>query len=133
MADPVEERERLESYHRDLSARDLPGQVSALRNGFLPDEPSVLIEAGIRCIPLIEADRTELVDAGLDRLKAIVFKLKMGRDTAEIRAALDRLEPVLDQKKKEDDANARYGLLAIGGLLFVILAAVCLIVYWLGR
>lgn len=127
MGDHDQEMARLEEYHKDLSAKDAAALAGGLRNGYLPDDFGALIEAGVRCIPLIEDERSEVVNAAIDRLQAVIFKLKLNAETPEVRRALERFQQVIDQQKKQGNKDALYGFLVIGGLL-VILGGIAVVI-----
>jgi hypothetical protein len=133
MIEPADDLRRLEEYHRDLSGKAPPDQASVLRNGYLPDDPGALVEAGVRCIPLIESETTAIVAAALDRLQAVIFKLKLGRETPETRRAVERFQQLLDAAVRTKNRDMLYGFLAIGGLLVVIGGIIAYIVRMVGR
>jgi hypothetical protein len=131
MTEPLDEMDRLEAFHSELAQKDMDHQANALRNGFLPGDEKALMEAGIRCIPLIEDEKPAIVEAAVDRLKAVVFKLRLAPESIETRRVLERFEEILEKKKRDDAANTRYGLLAIGGLVLVIIATLLLVIRWI--
>jgi hypothetical protein len=127
MAINESELKLLEEFHKNASEKEGEAQASAIRNGYLPETPEGLVEAGIRCIPLAESQHPSIVDAGTDRLRAIIFKLKMAQGTIESRRAVEQFEQIIEQKKKEESSNTLYGLLLIGGLVLLITAVVFII------
>jgi hypothetical protein len=133
MAVPADDLKRLEEYHGVLAGTAPADQASVLRNGYLPDDPGALVEAGVRCIPLIESETSAIVAAALDRLQAVVFKLKLGRETPETRRAVERFQQLLDAAARAKNRDMRYGLMAIAGLLVVIAGIIAYIVRLAGR
>jgi hypothetical protein len=133
MGEPADELKQLEEYHAGLAAKAPEAQASGLRNGYLPDDPGTLIESGVRCIPLIESEAAAIVAAALDRLQAVIFKLKLGQETPETRRAVERFQQLIDEKTKAGNREMLYGFLVIGGLLVVIGGIVAFIVYMVRR
>jgi hypothetical protein len=119
------ELQKLNEFHAELATHDPAAQASMLRNGFLPDSTEALVEAGIRCIPLIESGRVDLEDGAADRLEAIVFKLKIIPDTSSVRKVMERFDAMLEARKKKARSDMKYGLAAIL-ILTVILGSVIL-------
>jgi len=133
MVEPADDLRRLEEYHQELTGKAAPDQASGLRNGYLPDDPGALVEAGVRCIPLIESETTAIVAAALDRLQAVIFKLKLGRETPETRRAVERFQQLIDEKAKAGNRDTLYGFLVIAGLLVVIGGIIAYIVRMVWR
>jgi hypothetical protein len=129
------EFEALDQFHRSLSEKDLAAQARLLRGGFIPSHARSLIEAGLRCAPLIDSDaiRESAVKGAIYRLKVIVSKLKLLPATAESVRAVTHFESVLKAYEKEDERNVLYGFLLIGGLTVLVGALVVLIVYFFVR
>jgi hypothetical protein len=128
MATAESELQLLEEFHRSASEKEGEAQASVIRNGYLPETPEALVEAGIRCIPLVEASNLVIVDAGIDRLSAVIFKLKMAQNSPEARRALEQFEQIIEEKKKKESSDTLYGFLLIGGLILFITVIVYLIV-----
>jgi hypothetical protein len=120
MMDIENEIQKLNEYHAELAAHDSTTQASMLRNGFLPDTMEALVEAGIRCIPLMESGRVEIADGAGDRLEAIIFKLKLNPDTSSVRKVLERFDVLLQERKKKASSDMKFGLAAILGLTVII-------------
>jgi hypothetical protein len=118
------EIQKLNEYHAQLAAHDPTTQASMLRNGFLPDSMEALVEAGIRCIPLMESGRVEIADGAGDRLEAIIFKLKLNPDTSSVRKVLEKFEGLVQERKKKASSDMKFGLAAILGLTVIIGALV---------
>ncbi|MRR09283.1 hypothetical protein EG831_04195 [bacterium] len=133
MGDPSGDLKRLEEYHRELAGTARADQAGVLRNGYLPDDPGALVEAGIRCIPLIESEASANVAAALDRLQAVVFKLKLGQETPGTRRAVERFQQLLDATARAQHRDILYGFMAIGGLLVVLGGIIAYIVRMVGR
>jgi hypothetical protein len=129
MTDVENELLKLNEYHEQLATHDPAVQASMLRNGFLPDSTEALVEAGIRCIPLIESGRVDLEDAAGDRLEAIIFKLKLIPDTSSVRKVLEKFEGLIQEKKKKASSDMKFGLAAMIGLTMIIGSLVAYIIY----
>jgi len=129
MTDVENELQKLNEFHTDLATHDPAVQASMLRNGFLPDSTEALVEAGIRCIPLLESGQVELEDGAGDRLEAIIFKLKLIPDISSVRKVLEKFEGLVQEKKKKASSDMKFGLAAILGLTMIIGALVLFIIY----
>jgi hypothetical protein len=129
------EIEAIQELHRVLPERDLSGQARLLRGGFIPSHAAALIEAGLRCEPLVHNDalRDAAVKAAIYRLKVIVGKLKLLPATPESRQAVEHFEAALKGYEAQDRRDVLYGLLAIGGLAVFAGLLLVLIVYLLAR
>lgn len=131
MSDRLAEIEQLNDFHDLAAAKDGPAQASLLRNGFLPESQDVLIEAGIRCIPLIESGKIEVSDAAANRLEAILFKLKRFPETQDLRRAADQFEAIIGEHKRDEISNTRFGFTIFFGLAVLIAGVIVLITYLL--
>ncbi|MFO7540897.1 MAG: hypothetical protein R6X32_22885 [Chloroflexota bacterium] len=122
--DRAAEKEALTELHNIIVAQsDLEVKSKFLRHGFLPDAPDVLIESGMRCIPLIDTEGTadEVGSAAIQRLRAIMAKLRLLGDSHQTAAALREFETVLadfqEAERKLDRALLITGLIVLGLLL----------------
>ncbi len=130
--DLATQKEALDEYHYILQSQSEEVQIKMLRNGFLPDAEDLLIDAGVRCIPLIELDSTaeEVPRAALWRLKAITTKLKLMAPTARSEQAVKEFETLINDF---DKADRRLNLmLAVGCFVSVLVCVggVALVVSW---
>ena len=118
-----EERDALAEYHNILLKLDSEAQINLLQNGFIPDAPDVLIEAGIRCVPLIDIKQTadDVVEAAYRRLQAIMIKLRLLPSTADITQALQEFERVTNEYNQSDRK-----LNIVLSVLAIIIVIVCL-------
>jgi hypothetical protein len=130
MVEPRDEYRQLEEYHQALAARDTTEQVNLLLNGFLPDATEALVEAGIRCIPLIESSGSELSESAIHRLEAILFKLKNRKEDTAIRNAADRFEKLIAHRRKGQRSDTRLGFALIAGLS-VLAGGLIVLAIWL--
>lgn len=98
-----EEMQALTEYHNILlKLEEKPeAEIKMLSKGFIPSNPDVLIEAGVRVIPLIDFTNTsdDVVEAAARRLDAISLKLRLLPPTPEIARALKEFEPVAEDFK----------------------------------
>jgi hypothetical protein len=123
------EIQKLNEYHVQLAVNDPVAQASMLRNGFLPDSAEALVEAGIRCIPLIESGHVEIADGAGDRLEAIIFKLKLIPDTSSVRKVLEKFDALVHERKKKATSDMKYGFAVILGLVVIIGSLLAYILY----
>jgi hypothetical protein len=116
VAHPVidEQRQALEVFHGLLSAKDDKAQIELLKNGFLPDDRDVLIEAGLRCVALMGFDNADDVEeAAIGRLRAISRKLRLQLgDEKSLRAAAD-FEKEIERYRNINIRNLLFGLLIV--------------------
>jgi hypothetical protein len=129
MMDIEKEIQMLNEYHGQLATHDPTAQASMLRNGFLPDSMEALVEAGIRCIPLLESGQVEIEDGAGDRLEAIMFKLKLIPDTSSVRKVIEKFEGLVQERKKKATSDMKYGLVVILGLTVIIGSLIAYILY----
>jgi len=130
-----EQKQALEVFHGLLAARDEKGQLALLKNGFLPDDREVLIEAGLRCLPLIGHDSTgDLEEAAIARLRAVIAKLSLFPADSLARQAVLNFEKEMGRYKKVTYRNLLLGLLLIIVPLCLVVCVVATGLYWwLGR
>ena len=128
--DLATEKQALVEYHNILQNQEPDRQVQLLLNGFLPDHTAVLIEAGMRCIPLIDTSdpADEKVGAATKRLRAIVVKLRLLAQNEQAEKAIVELEAVLNEYKR---ADKQLNWIVAGMFLFLGLACVAVIWLWL--
>lgn len=129
------ELEALDQFHRSLSEKDLDTQAALLRGGFIPGHAHALIEAGLRCAPLIDggAVRQSAVKGAIYRLEVIVGKLKLLPATPESKKAIEHFQSALRAYEAEDRRNLLYGFLLIASLSVLAGGLMVLIVYLLVR
>ena len=124
LLDPVQdiagERAALDSLHDFLQLVDRTRQRQLLRNGYLPDSREVLIEAGMRLLPLCNHGDGDLEprDSALARLKTVISKLKILHAGADARRAIDQFEATIRSARHSDFWSV---VLALG--LFIVLPA----------
>lgn len=127
------ELQQLNGFHERLAALDSEGQASLLRNGFLPESAESLAEAGIRCIPLIESGNIQIADGAVDRLEAVLFKLRLLPEDRKTREVTGRFEVLVREHQRQERANATYGLAFILGLTALVGGLIALIVFLVTR
>lgn len=115
LGDAESERQALDELHGQLASESPPPKL--LSNAFLPDTPRVLIDAGLRLLPVLEDAAGQSSAAG--RLRAIIIKLRLlGDDPALVRAAKE-FQAALDAYEASD----RQMGYTLGGLLIVVVIA----------
>lgn len=127
------ELQQLDVYHEELARITPDLQVSRLRSGYVPVSPELLVEAGIRCVPLMESQNNEISEAARDRLEVILLKLSLGTTTSAIRRAMDELELRMQKHKQQSRTDMKYGFALFIGLTIVIAGLAVLIVYFILR
>jgi hypothetical protein len=100
-----EEKDALIELHNLILSAPLEKRVEIIRNGFLPDHVSVLIDAGMRIAQRIDtSDATdELNLAAIGRLEAIMLKLRFSENSHEVRLALKEFGRKLGRQKRYND------------------------------
>lgn len=131
MAERELELTQLDEYHARVALAEPAVQVNLLLSGFMPEDETALIQAGIRCLPLIESDRVEISGAAAQRLASLVFKLKLGPDCPDARRVLGQFEKAITDHRRKDASNLRFGLVLIVGLAVAAAAVIASIAYWL--
>jgi hypothetical protein len=68
----------LDEFHNILLTKDDDARIKLLQHGFLPKSAGGLIDAAVRCIPIIKSDQPndDMTVAAAARLDAIVAKIK---------------------------------------------------------
>ena len=126
--DRTAEKEALNELHNIIVAQTEPEmKVKLLRHSFLPDVPDVLIEAGMRCLPVIDTSDTAdaVVTAAVHRLQAIMAKLRLLGDNGQTAVALREFEAVLT-KFHESDRRLNQSIIIAGMVLLVLVVVGCI-------
>lgn len=130
MRDVVDEPVALAEYHALLQAEVGEKLAGLLRHGFLPSSESMLIEAGMRCLPLIrENHHDDESKAAAARLEAIVARLKVTGASAEANRAIYEFESNISLYRSSARKStllgclilSTAGLIALGLVLWLIL------------
>ena len=97
-----EEKDALIELHNLILSSPLEKRVEIIRNGFLPDHVSVLIDAGMRIAQRIDtSDATdELNLAAIGRLEAIMLKLRFSESSREVKLALKEFGRKLGRQRR---------------------------------
>lgn len=128
-ASPDAELKALEELSGLLRDKDGAEQAKLLEHGYIPASPAALIEAGVRCVALIQDPWNAVSKSAARRLEAIVLKLKiMPQDESTVRAAAE-FEARARAHRDQERRDTRNGLLFFG-VVFVLLAAV-VVALWL--
>jgi hypothetical protein len=118
LVDPAQEWQALDEFHGIMLTKDRETRINLLNNGFLPKSAEGLIEAGVRCIPLIDlsqpSDKGVISAAG--RLQAIVTKIKIMPEFEQKQSAITEFEKVL-QARQVADRNLGLAVIAVGLVL----------------
>ena len=126
-----EQKQALEILHGLLPTKGEKEQLALLKNGFLPDDRDVLIEAGLRCVPLIGYDSTgDIEEAAIARLRAVVAKLNLLQGDSLARQAVKNFEQEMGRYKKQTYRNLVFGLLIIAVPVCLVLGLVVAVLSW---
>jgi hypothetical protein len=128
--DRSSERAALDQLHGLVSSKPPEGRADVLAHGFLPTDPEILIDAGLRCIPLLGS--AEVGEAAAQRLEVVIAKLRIHEPTPTMGRAVETLEGKLEKHRVGEKRFQRAGCLA-----FVLLGILAVwggvqIVVWLG-
>ena len=100
LTDPADERLALDELHGRLIAGG-ENSEKILQNAFIPSSLEVLIDAGLRLLPVLEKGVAE--DGAAGRMRAIIIKLKlMGQGDAAARSAAEQFEQALADYRRSD-------------------------------
>lgn len=130
-SDVEAERKALDELHLHLSGAEPTAQHKLLATGFIPDHAPNLVEAGLRCVALLDShDTTSPTSKGaVGRLSAIVAKLRIVGETPETTRALQEFAARVDDWKGRDRRLDRI----VGGGCLLVLAALVAGAIWLAR
>ena len=120
LVDSTTERAALDELHGRLSAGGESEKI--LQNGFLPTHTEVLIDAGLRLLPVLEKGVAE--DGAAGRMRAIIIKLELIANDASAAKAAAELKQALEDYRRSDRIMG-YWVLAI------LLAGLIAIAYWM--
>lgn len=124
LENPADEKKAIDEFHEIMLTKDHKTQVNMLKNGFLPTSVEGLIEAGVRCIPLVDINRpsNQVVRGATARLQAIVTKIKLMPDFGQKRQAVAEFSDLLERHRladtQQDKSISRF--LVGFGLLFLL-------------
>jgi len=115
LSDAASQRQALDELHGQLGSKDR--SPSLLVNAFLPDDPRVLIDAGLRLLPVLEESAGQSGAAG--RMRAIIIKLRLlGNDPTSTRAAAE-FEAALEAYRRSDRMTGyAVWMIALGLVVF---------------
>mgnify|MGYP000181469925 CR=1 FL=1 len=113
LVDVESQRQALEELHGQLAKHDAPAVL--LKNAFLPDDPRLLIDAGLRLLPMLENAAGQSVAAG--RMRAIIIKLRLLGDDPTVARAVAELQAALDSYEKSDN---RTGIVIVSLALGIV-------------
>ena len=119
----AEQRRALEELHQLIAKCPRERQVMLIKNGYLPDDTAALIDAGIKCVALMDDDevKADRTDAAARRLDAVVIKLRLRPPDSEITRALQLFKERLDKNNKSKFWYGFMGFAAFGALALAII------------
>ncbi len=130
--DTVEQQRRaLDELHRLIVNSPWEKQLLLIKSGYLPDDANLLIDAGLKCISLInDAEvRSGRSDAAQGRLEAVITKLQLRPRDQETSKALQLFRERLDKSARAKAHDTRLGL----GLFAVIFVTIIILVMYFSR
>lgn len=106
----------INELHLHVADGDDSTQKRILLNGYIPSTEDALIEAGVRCIPLISLrdPYSEQSKSAMQRLSAISTRLRIMETNDRITRTLHEFESILSRWEKVDSSNAFWGFTMIG-------------------
>ncbi len=113
-----------------MSSKPPEVRADILAHGFLPHDPEILIEAGLRCVSLL--DSAYVGPGAAARLDVVIAKLRIHEPTPAASRAIQTFEEKLEKHRARERRFERAGCLA---LAIVGLGAVWLFVklfVWIG-
>lgn len=122
----IEAQEKaLEHYHALLRSGDKRMRIKILNAGFVPDHGPLLIDAGLTCVSFINENEVSgaLSDAAVQRLEAIVLKLRLLPRSSENSAAVQMFQEKIGQYRTSSKQYTVYGLIAIGVVILLVALA----------
>lgn len=120
MTDPADERAALDELHGHLAAGGESEKI--LQNAFVPTNTEVLIDAGLRLLPVLEKGVAE--DGAAGRMRAIIIKLELLGNDAHAAKAAAELRKALEDYRRSDRIMGYWVL----GIFFASLAGLG---YWI--
>ena len=124
----TDEKQAVDEFHDILLTKDEKTQINMLKHGFLPTFGEVLVEAGVRCIPLVDINQpsNKTTRSAAGRLQAIVTKIKLMPDFPQKTQAITEFEVLLETHRLADNQlDKTMNRIFLGvGLLFLICSGV---------
>lgn len=121
----------LQTLHEKINTSQKEQQVRLLTSGYVPKQKAALIEAGLRCLPMLIDGNEDQVSAAIQhRLEAIMVRLRLFPNAAnqsDITQALSEFEKKLARHQRVGRINLIYGFIVIvlflglivGGIFFL--------------
>lgn len=121
---PQEEKSALIELHSIIVQSPKEKQIDIIRNGFLPDNTPVLIDAGVRTVAMIDTkepnDDRNL--AAVSRLESIILKLSFAEKNNDTTYAIKVFKNTISKFN-------RYDRLITGVAIIIILMIIAAIAY----
>lgn len=130
LTNEADERSALDELHAELARIIGAGDATVerrhrlLTNAFLPSSPSVLVEAGLRMVPVLEQAVGRADAAG--RMRAICIKLRLASAEPTCRAAEAEYREALARYERYDASVGRQVAIVIGAVVLAVIVAVVL-------
>ncbi|RMG09313.1 MAG: hypothetical protein D6731_19900 [Planctomycetota bacterium] len=119
--DPARQRKALDAFHALLAREeDVLARARLLRNGFLPDDPEVLLDAAARCVALLDQQliATGAPEAAADRLRAALRRLEAAGSPPSARAPFEAELERFDVALAADERRTRWVCAGCAVILF---------------
>ncbi len=127
-----DEQRAVEEFHAILArTTGADARLRLLQSGFVPTHPAPLIDAALRCVPLLDNTMTAdspVASATYARLQILAAKLRVIATTPEVKRALAELAPHL-AKQRNAQLWAGFTNVVIG--LGIALVFGCAGIIWL--
>jgi hypothetical protein len=123
MTDTVErQRQALDELHKLIVNSPREKQIMLIRNGYLPDDTNLLIDAGLKCISLINDSelRAGRSEAAQGRLEAVITKLQLRPRDDELAKALQLFRERLGKSARTKAKDTRLGLTLFSVITIII-------------
>jgi hypothetical protein len=118
-----EEKDALDELHGTLARADVSDKI--LKNAFIPDDIGVLIDAGLRLMPVLESAVAQ--DGAAGRMRAIVVKLSLhASDPTATRAAKE----LGDALRRYEHGDRVVGYWVMGIFLMLVALGIYLVLKW---
>ncbi|MBI5804564.1 hypothetical protein HZA73_00810 [candidate division TA06 bacterium] len=124
-----EQRRAIEELHKLIANSPREKQVLLIKNGYLPDDTAALIDAGLKCISLMDEDeiKQDRTDAAARRLESVIVKLELRPGDAETTRALLRFRERVDKNTRHKNRDVALGLSIIAGIFM----AIVFLIWWI--
>lgn len=134
LKDSASEKQALNEFHDLMLDFELEQRRELLLNGWLPDTRDALIEAGLRCVPIMSISNSDdwgddIDEIGIARLRTVISKLKLMQQEASTQRAIAEFESRI---REVEGKNRRDIIIGLGCIAFLLLSVLCASGFLLG-